>query len=183
MWQPQAQGDCALAWSGSISDAAHCTLALVLGNPKGIGIGIGIGMGRSVQMWWLLGLLVYSDGCIGTAVPAAASLGMWWPVMPLRAMPLVSNAYGAATLRPDVEPGFGLLSLGPITSAPFNGNMQNSTLVVDGAPLAVAVTGWGVCEATRASNTSTPGPYVSNAVRLPWEQHAFLQEWQVCGTY
>lgn len=59
--------------------------------------------------------------------------------------------------------------------------MQNSTLVVDGAPLAVAVTGWGVCEATRASNTSTPGPYVSNAVRLPWEQHAFLQEWQVQG--
>jgi hypothetical protein len=117
-------------------------------------------------------------------VPAAASLGMWWPAMPLRAMPVLSNAYGAATLRRDVQPGYGLVSLGPVTSAPFNGNMQNSSLLLDGVPIPVAVTGWGVCEATRATNASggvAPGqPYVSNAVRLPYEQHAFLQEWQVC---
>jgi hypothetical protein len=46
--------------------------------------------------------------CAGAAwayVPPVSSLGMAWESMPLRAMPMVSNFYGAANLRRDVEPG------------------------------------------------------------------------------
>jgi hypothetical protein len=75
---------------------------------------------------------------------------------------------------------YGLIGLGPITSAPFSGNFQNSTLLVDGAPLLVGDTAWGVCESTRTSRGASL-PRVVNRVRMPFEQHAFMQQWELLG--
>ena len=92
----------------------------------------------SVTMLNTLSLFL-SISAAGAAAPRMQSLGTTWPNQPLRAMPLVQNYWGGATLRRDIVEGGGLIGMGPITLTPFDGNFLNSTLFINEAPLRVKV--------------------------------------------
>lgn len=99
-------------------------------------------------------------------------------------MPVAQNFIGAATLRDDevysfdhTIRGVGLIGLGPISLTPYRGNFFNSTIVFDNHALPVQDVEWAGCEGVRHSFRE--GVKVTNRVRLPFEQRAVLQEWQV----
>jgi hypothetical protein len=89
--------------------------------------------------------------------------------MPLAALPVVQNFYGAVQLRHD------MLSLGAMAMTPFNGNFQNGSLAVDGAAAALESHQWGACEGTRVG--AAGAVTVLNVVRMPFESYAVQQTW------
>jgi hypothetical protein len=128
-------------------------------------------------MWFAL---VYSlfvlTARVSSVVPRLSELSVSWVNMPVRSMPIVQNFYGAATLRRDVEPGYGLISLGPITSAPYNGNFQNSSFLLNGRAYRVDTVTWAICEASREVQNEV---HITNRVRMPFEDHGFMQTWDI----
>ena len=105
-----------------------------------------------------------------SAVPSVAHLAppaqTAWRLL---GQPQVQNFWSSAGLRRD------LISLGTLSFLPINGNFQNSSLALDGAPAVLASSRWGVCEGTRAGAAGAVA--VANAVRLPFESRAALQSW------
>ena len=103
-------------------------------------------------------------------VPSVASLApparTAWRLL---GQPQVQNFWAAAGLRRD------LVSLGTLAFTPLNGNYQNSSLAIDGAPGVLDSSRWGVCTGERTG--AAGGVAVANEVRLPFESRAALQEW------
>ena len=103
-------------------------------------------------------------------VPTVASLSppaqTAWRLL---GQPQVQNFHSSAGLRRD------LLSLGTLAFTPLNGNFQNSSLTIDGAPAVLAASRWAACEGSRTGAAGAIA--VANAVRLPFESRAALQSW------
>ena len=115
-------------------------------------------------------LLAARAAAVAAAVPSLEQLApRALPELRLQSLPQVQNFVGAVGLRHD------LVSLGTMALTPFNGNFQNSTLFIDGAPAVSASSRYGVCTGSRAGTAGVIG--VVNEVRLPFEQHAVLQRW------
>lgn len=93
---------------------------------------------------------------------------------PLVAFPVVQNFWGAVDLRHD------MVSLGAMAMTPYNGNFQNSTFIIDGNEAITASTRWNICEGIREGSAGTIG--ITNAVRMPFESYAVLQQWSITVT-
>ena len=90
-----------------------------------------------------------------------------WKHSEARALPVVSNFFGASNLRPD---GF---SIGPITLGGFNGNFFNSSLSIDGSPFKLDQLTWESCSGTRTSNAAQN---ISVVTRMPLDERVILQQ-------
>jgi len=119
---------------------------------------------------FVLLVMVCSCTFLAGAVPSIASLAP--PALPARrllGLPQVQNFWAASGLRRD------MISLGTLAWTPLNGNMQNSTMRVDGLDATLAESRWGICEGTRAGAAGDVA--IANAVRMPFESRSLLQRW------
>jgi len=137
-------------------------------------------LGRPMLYVVMLSTLLYgSTGAV--MVPTAQSLGSSWTSMPVRAMPVVTNFNGGATLQRETSAGVGMAGLGPITTTPFDGNFINSTLFVASEPLKLGQVQWAVCEAVRHATNIGKNYAAVNHVRMPFETPGVMQTWDITG--
>jgi hypothetical protein len=117
----------------------------------------------------------------GSGVPLPSSLSSTHEEMPVRQMPMVQNFFGAAYLRRDNGPGFGLAGIGPVTLSPYDVTLQNSSFFFNGAPVPLTHTkGWGGGEAFRFANS--PQVNVTNSVTMLFETYTMVQRWSFNNT-
>ena len=74
------------------------------------------------------------------------------------------------------------VGLGPVTLAPLNGNLQNSTILFDGKAVRPREVSWTPCEGTRSTGAGMDASdklQVYNAVRMPFGKRQIWQRWNV----
>ena len=110
-----------------------------------------------------------------------------WTNQPLRAMPVAMNNLGAVNLVGPQRPiEYGFAGIGPITFAPFNANMQNSSMLFNGTAVRVEEVSWTPCEGTRKSNLvklSHGIVDVQNQVRMPFGRRSVVQRWTITSEH